>query len=605
MFLLLACLYLATATAADSPQDSCQRLVRSGNGYLWRFLPKEAYAQYHEALKIAVSIDNYYWKGDALQGVAQALWYMGYSPAAIDTVKLAIGYYRKAGATSNIGGALRILSNIYDDMGDYENAFITVTEALAFFDKHKGQQDNWILSLVQMGALYTNLGDYETAMEYYDKAEALQPYRGQYPFREMNHRIGELFAAQGDIKTARAYYKKALIGNPRSKIVRLRLGDSYMQEKKYDVAFTYYDTLYREAKLTTDGNIIIAAMLGMGRVYLQQGDLEKAAAIVNGSLEHSSVRGARQNKRDAYEILAAISEARGHHKQALQYQRMYERLKDSVFSENYKRQLFTFRQEEESEKLIAQRNILGVTIVAIVLVALFVLFIIILRHKNEKLHLRQRADELKMQALRAQMNPHFIFNCLTAINHFILAEEGDKASEYLTRFSKLIRMVLVNAGKTVVTLEEELTMLRLYLNMEQLRFKQAFDYDISFENGLHASMVNVPSFILQPFCENAIWHGLLHKEGKGQLTIYFAMEREVLICTISDNGIGRRKAKDLNTSPVEKGASFGNRLSAERLAIFNGEVEGTSFVMDDVLDANEQVAGTRVILKIHNKQAHD
>src|SRR5262249_51354121 len=150
----------------------------------------------------------------------------------------------------------------------------------------------------------------------------------------------------------------------------------------------------------------------------------------------------------------------------------------------------------------------------------------------EKLHLKQKASELEMRALRAQMNPHFIFNCLSAINHFILNNETDSASEYLTRFSRLLRLVLVNAGKPIISLEEELAMLRLYLDMEQLRFKNAFDYYIYSDPAVQPSMVNVPSFILQPFCENAIWHGLLHKEGKGQLNVHFKMEGDVLICTV-------------------------------------------------------------------------
>lgn len=603
--LLLICFFfLQCLSAKPAREDECQRFIQQGNALLWRFQPLEAWTKYHQGMAIAVALHDEYLFAESLLGVGQALWYNGKFYAAADTVKLSIKYYRLARATGSEGNALRILSNIYDDQGDYENAFKTVTRALEILKVKKSNQ-NYILSLVQIGALYTSMGEYETAMAYYRKAVALKPPVGGYPYRELYHRIGELYAARGQIAEARSNYQQSLTGNSKSKIIRLRIGDTYLLDKKYDTAFSYYDALYKESSLLSDINIIIGSMLGLGRIYLVRKDLPNALRMVQGSLEHSSMGGARQNKRDAYELLSAIYEAAGDDKKALAYQKQYQAMKDSVISENFKRKLFGFMQEAEADKLKSQRNILILCVAGVIVLGLFIVFIISLRHKNENLHLRQRAAELEMKALRAQMNPHFIFNCLSSINHFILKEENDKASEYLTRFSKLIRTVLVNAGKTTITLEEELDMLRLYLNMEQLRFREAFDYTISFDHGLHPSMIFVPSFILQPFCENAIWHGLLHKEGKGKLGIHFSMEKYVLVCRIRDNGIGRKKAAQYKSGPVEKGASFGNRLSAERLSLFNGDMTGASFVTEDITDEKGEIAGTVVILKINNKPADD
>jgi tetratricopeptide (TPR) repeat protein len=608
--LLFCCCVACLAVKAGSKEDdACWRVIQKGNGYLWRFMPLEAWGEYHTALRMAQQLHHEFLTGEALLGIGQALWYNGRFSEAVDTVKLSLEHYRKGRATGAIGGALRILSNIYDDQGDYENAFRTVSEAIEFYRHDRNADDynhNRVLALVQMGALYKNIGDYETALDYYEQGEALHPEIRGYAYRELNNRMGELYAARGEIDQARSYYRKALTGNPRSKLVRLHIGDTYLQEKKYDIAFKYYDSLYAESKLAADVNIIIACQLGMSKIYLHQHNLPLALQLVQGSLAHSSLRGARQNKRDAYQLLSAIYEASGNNVQALEYHKQYELLKDSVVSENFKGQLFAFRQQAEAAKLKAQLNILLAGILGLLLAGIFIFFIINLRHKNEKLQLKHRATELEMQALRAQMNPHFIFNCLSSINHFILNKEDDRASDYLTRFSRLIRMVLVNAGKAVVTLEEELAMLRLYLNMEQLRFKEAFDYHIYFDPGLHASMIVVPSFILQPFCENAIWHGLLHKEAKGQLNIHFSVEKGILVCTITDNGIGRQQAAAFKKLwSAEKIASFGNRLSAERLALFNGNMPGTSFTIEDVIDENGESCGTRVILKIHNKQVYD
>ncbi|MRG48426.1 tetratricopeptide repeat protein [Chitinophaga sp. SYP-B3965] len=604
--LLLICFLFCLPLRADTnKKEQCWQYIQAGNNYLWSFLPLDAWKQYHSAMDLAVELHDEFLFAESLFGIGQALWYNGKFYAAVDTVKLSIIHYKNKGSKTSQGVALRILSNIYDDQGDYENAFKMVTQALVIFEGGKHHQ-NYILSLVQMGSLYKSMGDYETAMGYYGRAEAVWPFQdGGYPYRELYHRMGELYAAKGDITQARVCYQKSLSGNIKGKIVRLKMGDTYLKEKKYDIAFRYYDSLYKEAKLLTDINIVIGSMLGLGKIYLVRNDLKNALMMVEGSLEHSAIRGARQNKRDAYELLSAIYEASGDNKKALAYHKQYEALKDSVISETFKRKMFGSRQEAEAGRLKSQRNILIACVAGVLLLGIFALLLTVLRHRNEKLRLKQRAAELEMKALRAQMNPHFIFNCLSSINHFILNEEGDKASEYLTRFSKLIRTVLVNAGKTTITLEEELAMLRLYLNMEQLRFREAFEYTIDFDPGLHPSMIFVPSFILQPFCENAIWHGLLHKEGKGELHIHFSMQRDILTCTIRDNGIGREKAAAFRSGLVEKGASFGNRLSAERLALFNGDQSGASFKTEDIIGERGEIAGTKVILKINNKLAHD
>ena len=120
--------------------------------------------------------------------------------------------------------------------------------------------------------------------------------------------------------------------------------------------------------------------------------------------------------------------------------------------------------------------------------------------------------ELEMQALRAQMNPHFIFNSLSSINHFVLKNETEAASDYLTKFSKLIRTVLNNSKKSMVSLEEELEMLRLYLEMENLRFKNAFSYGIHLDEMVKPTCIFIPPLLFQPFVENAVWHGLMHKK---------------------------------------------------------------------------------------------
>src|SRR4029453_3745956 len=150
---------------------------------------------------------------------------------------------------------------------------------------------------------------------------------------------------------------------------------------------------------------------------------------------------------------------------------------------------------------------------------------------------QQKMTEVEMQALRAQMNPHFIFNCLNSINRYIVKSDQATASLYLTRFAKLIRLILDNSNSKNVILSNELEALRLYIEMEALRFDKKFTYEIIVDEDVKADSIEVPPLIIQPYVENAIWHGLLHKEKGGNLRIQVAMSGESMLqCTVQDDG---------------------------------------------------------------------
>jgi len=201
------------------------------------------------------------------------------------------------------------------------------------------------------------------------------------------------------------------------------------------------------------------------------------------------------------------------------------------------------------------------------------------------------------------MNPHFIFNCLSSINRIILKNESQTASDYLTRFSRLIRMVLINSQKSMITLEDELHMLRLYLDMERLRFKDSFDYSIIFTNTIDEGSVFIPPLLLQPFCENAIWHGLMQKDSHGHLTLELSVREKVLQCVIEDDGIGREAAETLKSKSAEKQKSMGLQITAQRLALLSQSKHVESFYsIEDTRDEKNNISGTRVTLKIYYKE---
>ena len=214
--------------------------------------------------------------------------------------------------------------------------------------------------------------------------------------------------------------------------------------------------------------------------------------------------------------------------------------------------------------------------------------------------LQLKTTELEMQALRAQMNPHFIFNSLNAINRFILQNNKARASEYLTKFSRLVRLILQNSQASLITLESEIESLELYLEMEVLRFNYHFAYKISFPNDLDIEVLKVPPLIIQPYAENAIWHGLMNKEEKGHLGIeIYLQDDNILCCKITDDGIGRKKAAELKSKSGSTHKSMGMRITADRIAMLqqNKQSEATIKITDLTLP-DGSAGGTEVLLKI-------
>jgi ligand-binding sensor domain-containing protein len=233
------------------------------------------------------------------------------------------------------------------------------------------------------------------------------------------------------------------------------------------------------------------------------------------------------------------------------------------------------------------------------------------RYQRKRLIEKERKlgweKELEMQALRAQMNPHFIFNCLSSINDFVLKNETEAASDYLTKFSRLIRTVLNNSKKSYIALEDELEMLGLYLEMEKLRFNDTFTYNIDIETNLDPSSIFIPPLLLQPFVENAIWHGLMHKTDRGRLGIRLRVEKNILVCVIEDNGVGRSFSQASEGKSAVKQKSMGIQLTRQRLALINGNsgITDNDFVIEDLYDDTGHAAGTKILLRIRYKEMTD
>ena len=213
--------------------------------------------------------------------------------------------------------------------------------------------------------------------------------------------------------------------------------------------------------------------------------------------------------------------------------------------------------------------------------------------------LKHKTSESEIHTLRAQMNPHFIFNSLNSINRFILQNNRAQASEYLTKFSKLVRLVFQNSQSATVTLDSELEALQLYLELESLRFDNHFEFSISVSGELDTAALKVPPLIIQPYAENAIWHGLMHKKEKGKLEIDIYDERDVLICRIKDDGIGRKKVEELRGRTLSTHKSMGMRITADRILLLQQQnMIQEAIRINDLVLPDGSPGGTEVILKM-------
>ena len=264
-------------------------------------------------------------------------------------------------------------------------------------------------------------------------------------------------------------------------------------------------------------------------------------------------------------------------------------LRDDQKREELKKQ--SLRDDQKREELKKQRIVIYALAGGFLVLLLAALLII--RSNREK---RQANAMLELKSLRAQMNPHFIFNSLNSVNSFISKNDDRSANKYLSQFSRLMRMVLENSKHDFVSLESEIEILKLYLELEHLRFQDKFDYDFNIGEDIKKDEIEIPPMLIQPFIENAVWHGLRYLEEKGTLLVSVKKQKGKLLWIIEDNGIGREKSAELKTKNQQIGKSTGMKNIDARLRILN-KMNKTDMQVQ-VVDLNNGTTGTRVEVSI-------
>lgn len=249
-------------------------------------------------------------------------------------------------------------------------------------------------------------------------------------------------------------------------------------------------------------------------------------------------------------------------------------------------------------------SVISFTIVLLLLIAGVVLVLMLARKRKIEAELKEvvyenQLNRAELASLRAQMNPHFVFNCLNSIRLLTEKKETDAASEYLDKFSRLIRNNLEQARSEYNTLRFEIQTLRLYLEMESLRIKEQVSWEIHCDEDTDIDNTEIPSMFLQPFVENAIWHGLMHKADPGHLQIIFREEADSLLVTIEDNGIGRAAAARIKEARSSTHDSLATKINEERMQRMSRREENPLAAMQiiDLFDDSGAASGTRVEIR--------
>jgi len=310
-----------------------------------------------------------------------------------------------------------------------------------------------------------------------------------------------------------------------------------------------------------------------------------------------------------YDLCFNLAMAEGETSRAIDYLRLYYQYSDSLYSQQQARQFELLMTEAEAEKTdqkirsLAQDNELNQLRAArarfisagvaamVVIISLFVL----LFFQRKRLKAEQKSISMEQRLLRAQMNPHFLFNSLASIQNYIINEESDKASIYLSRFSQLVRNILDNSVEEYVPLEKEVETIQNYLELQKVRYAGKFDYTIDIDTDIDADIAMIPPMLAQPFIENAIEHGIRHKAGPGHIDIRFLLEDGFIRFEVEDDGVGREKAREIEATQGRKHRSMATSITVDRLeAINRKQKKKIRLEIEDLKDEKGEGCGTKV-----------
>jgi len=351
------------------------------------------------------------------------------------------------------------------------------------------------------------------------------------------------------------------------------IGTTYRDMGRTAISMKYYAKAIEQAKLDNNFSSVFWIYLDMSDMYLQKRDTSNAFKNYVIYKKYSDIYTKQSNSQ-------GMAEAK------IRYE-----------AETHAKELQLLSLRVSNQRLL----IYGYTGLFILSLAIGILLYSRSRidAKRRMSEMKQKIAEVTQANLRQQMNPHFIFNTLNSIQYYMYQHDKLATNNYLTKFSSLMRKVLENSQHTSVPLRDELEALNLYLELEMIRFKDKFDFEIKVDDEIDPFLYKVPTMLIQPYVENSISHGLMPSEGKGMVKIALKLENEYISCIIEDNGIGREASHELRRKKENNHNSLGTRIVASRLDLVNA-LYGTSLktIYTDLKNIKGEPEGTRVEIQI-------
>ncbi len=526
---------------------------------------------------------------------------------------------RKISATTTIASS-------YAALNEYENAIknyrLSVRQSMLTKDSA-----SIVAALVNIGLTYNQLDDNRLAIYY--TLQAL-PYLGKNDYHRLvtYFNLTDYYSNIENQDSVRYFLTKA-------KAIAVKLNDEaaihaigikqarvLMAEKNYAAAKVALQEGLDYLLKKEPGTELINCLLTYASLDTAQNNYADADRHLNLLQDFGKKIDVKVYQLEALRLHIAVKQHLGQYKQAFGLQKDFIAINDSVKTKNAQTELaqlqteYETSQKEEKIRLLQSENQIkdleieasfrNKTLLILLLLGLVFVFGVVyyIRQLRSKTELQNVRSTLEIKALRSQMNPHFIFNSLNSIQKYIWENRQEDASEYLTKFARLIRLVLENSLYESVKLTDELASLRLYVEMEHRRNNQKFDYTISVAENIDTESTLIPPLLLQPYIENAIWHGLSQKDGHGQLDIIIEKTAENLICRIEDDGIGRAKSAEIRVDGMQK-KSLAMNISSQRIEWLKNDSNVRSSVeIIDKFDGNE-ATGTTVLLTLPLLQKHD
>ncbi|WP_405610060.1 tetratricopeptide repeat protein [Polaribacter sp. Asnod1-A03] len=520
---------------------------------------------------------------------------------------------------------LNSIGSVYRRQDDIRNALNYHQEALnkALCIKNPSVEIRKSISNCQnsMGNIYISLKQYNLALKEFRKSIIPQEDLNLKLGLAINHQnMGQAYEKLQELDKALKSYHKSLYYNNllKSDIGRIICGysiaDVLIQKKEYKKALVTVDTILQKAIKENDKYYLSKTYNTLGLAQIYAGKFTEAKNNLNHALDLATNYNMQTILVKANENFALLYQNLKDYKKAYTYYKISKEEEEKIINEKnlfYVSQLITHYDKERSNneiEYLANKNEIAELQITrnrnlwVIAICIFTLIIALLTFAIKQKGLKNEKDilSLKRDALRSQMNPHFIFNALNSIKLYIINNDAKLASRYLNKFSKLIRKILEGSNTRVICLEEELETMELYITIENIRFTNKIKYIVNVDEDINLQNVKIPPFVLQPFLENALWHGLSTKKDNKKIMLSVVNSQKGLVeIIIQDNGIGRKASAEIVSKKSLSKKSMGINITKERFYHFYKNYKKDYTIRyEDLLDKNLNSIGTKVVISI-------